>query len=69
MSTDVDSGPEMIAQGVRIKMGGHVEDLAGDQAMMILQQRPKDRSILLMYHLKAPHRSWIPAPRFEKYEC
>jgi hypothetical protein len=21
-----------------------------------------------MYHLKAPHRSWIPAPRFERYE-
>jgi hypothetical protein len=28
MSTDVDSGPEIIAHGVRIKMGGHVEDLA-----------------------------------------
>jgi arylsulfatase A-like enzyme len=58
--------PEMIANGVRVKFRGHVEDVVGDQALTFLQQRPKDKPFCLLCQFKAPHRSWFPATRFEK---
>jgi arylsulfatase A-like enzyme len=58
--------PEMIANGHRVKFRGHVEDVVGDQALTFLQQRPKDKPFCLLYQFKAPHRSWVPASRFEK---
>lgn len=58
--------PEMIANGSHVKMRGHVEDAIGDQALAFLQHRPKERPFCLLYHFKAPHRSWEPAARFEK---
>jgi arylsulfatase A-like enzyme len=58
--------PEMIANGVRVKFRGHVEDVIGDQALTFLQQKPKDKPFCLLYQFKAPHRSWLPASRFEK---
>ncbi len=57
--------PEMIANGVRVKMRGHVDDVVGDQALMFLEQRPKNKPFCLLYQFKSPHRSWMPAPRFE----
>src|SRR5262249_5123538 len=62
----VYENPELIANGMRVKMRGHVEDVIGDQALVFLQQRPKDKPFILHCHFKAPHRSWYPAPRFEK---
>jgi arylsulfatase A-like enzyme len=58
--------PEMIANGIRVKFRGHVEDVVGDQALAFLQQRPKDKPFCLLYQFKAPHRTWLPASRFEK---
>jgi len=58
--------PNMIANGVRVKMRGHVEDVIGDQALTFLQNRPKDKPFCLLYQFKAPHRAWLPAARFEK---
>ncbi len=58
--------PEMIANGHRVKFRGHVEDVIGDQAVTFLQQRPKDKPFCLLYQFKAPHRTWLPASRFEK---
>jgi arylsulfatase A-like enzyme len=59
--------PEMIANGHRVKFRGHVEDVIGDQALTFLQQRPKDKPFCLLYQFKAPHRTWLPASRFEKH--
>jgi arylsulfatase A-like enzyme len=58
--------PEMIANGARVKMRGHVEDVVGDQAVNFLRQRPKDRPFALLCQFKAPHRNWSPAARFER---
>lgn len=56
--------PEMIANGMRIKLRGHADDVVGDQALTFLRQRPKDKPFCLLYHFKSPHRSWMPAARF-----
>jgi arylsulfatase A-like enzyme len=58
--------PEMITNGMRIKFRGHADDVVGDQALTLLQQRPKDRPFCLLYQFKSPHRNWLPAARFEK---
>ena len=56
--------PEMIANGMRIKLRGHADDVVGDQALTFLRQRPKDKPFCLLYQFKSPHRSWMPAARF-----
>jgi arylsulfatase A-like enzyme len=58
--------PEMIANGVRVKLRGHVEDAIGDQALALLRERPTDAPFCLLCWFKAPHRDWRPAARFEK---
>jgi arylsulfatase A-like enzyme len=59
--------PEMITNTLRVKFRGHADDVVGDQALTLLQQRPKDRPFCLLYNFKAPHRNWIPAARFERF--
>ena len=56
--------PDMIANGVRLRMRGHADDVTGDQALEFLAHRPKDRPFCLLYQFKSPHRSWTPAERF-----
>lgn len=58
--------PEMIANGVRVKLRGHVEDAIGDQALTLLRERPAGKPFCLLCQFKAPHRDWSPAARFEK---
>jgi arylsulfatase A-like enzyme len=55
--------PEMIANGVRLKLRGHADDVAGDQALTFLRDRPRDRPFCLVYQFKSPHRAWMPAER------
>ena len=57
--------PEMVANGVRLKMRGHADDVVGDQALTVLRERPKDRPFCLLYHFKSPHWAWMPAARHE----
>ncbi len=56
--------PEMIANGVHLKMRGHADDVTGDQAIEFLDTRPKDQPFCLLFQFKSPHRSWMPAARF-----
>ncbi|HWN66630.1 MAG TPA: sulfatase [Haliangium sp.] len=56
--------PDMIAQGTRLKMRGHADDVVGDQALAFLRGRPTDRPFCLLYQFKSPHRTWKPAARF-----
>jgi arylsulfatase A-like enzyme len=56
--------PFMIANGARIRMRGHADDVTGDQALEFLRTRPKDKPFCLLYQFKSPHRSWMPAERY-----
>jgi len=58
--------PVMIANGARIQLRGHADDVVGDQALTFLASRPKDRPFCLLYQFKSPHRSWMPAERFAR---
>jgi arylsulfatase A-like enzyme len=58
--------PQMIANGARVRMRGHVDDAVGDQALAFLDTRPNDKPFCLLMQFKSPHRSWEPAPRFAK---
>jgi arylsulfatase A-like enzyme len=58
--------PEMITNGIRVKFRGHADDVVGDQALIFLRERPKDRPFCLLVNFKSPHRNWVSATRFEK---
>ena len=58
--------PVMIEMGERKKLKGYVTDLITDNAMQFIEQRPKDKPFFLMYHHKAPHRSWEPDEKHRK---
>jgi arylsulfatase A-like enzyme len=57
--------PPMIVNGAHVQFRGHVEDVVGDQTIHMLRHRPKNKPFCFLSHFKAPHRSWIPAARFE----
>ena len=57
--------PDMIANGVSLKMRGHADDVVGDQALEFLRQRPRGKPFCLLYQFKSPHRTWQPAERFK----
>ena len=57
--------PLMIANGTRIRMRGHADDVVGDQALTFLQERPQNQPFCLLYQFKSPHRNWWPAERFK----
>jgi len=52
--------PEMIDAGGRKVIKGYVTDLITDMCLDWLGQRDKGRPFCLLYHHKAPHRSWEP---------
>jgi len=52
--------PIMIEMGEKKKFEGYVTDLITDAAMGFVKNRDKDKPFCLMYHHKAPHRSWMP---------
>lgn len=58
--------PEMLADGMRLRMRGHADDVVGDQALVYLRNRPRDRPFCLLYQFKSPHRAWMPAERFAR---
>jgi arylsulfatase A-like enzyme len=58
--------PEMIANGGRVHFRGHADDVVGDQGLLFLRDRPRDRPFCLLYQFKSPHRSWMPAARFAR---
>ena len=56
--------PPMTANGMKVKFRGYADDIVGDQSLFFLQNRTKERPFCLLMNFKAPHRNWIPAPRF-----
>ena len=58
--------PDLISKGTHLRARGHADDVVGDQALEFLKHRPKDRPFCLLYQFKSPHRTWVPAERYER---
>ncbi len=56
--------PRMIAMGDTSLHIGYTTDLITDFALGFLEERETDRPFCLLYHHKAPHRNWMPPPRY-----
>ena len=52
--------PEMIEMGEHKVIPGYVTDIVTDLSLDWLRERDPDRPFCLLYHHKAPHRSWEP---------
>ncbi len=55
--------PEFNENGTPITEKGYVTDIITDKAIHWMQSRDKKKPFCLMFHEKAPHRNWMPAPR------
>jgi len=62
--------PPMIKNGTQVKHTGYTTDIITDIALDWLKnKRDPDRSFMLMYQHKAPHRNWQPGPQWlNKYD-
>jgi arylsulfatase A-like enzyme len=54
--------PDLIEMGEKKHVEGYVTDIITDLCLNWLDRRDKSKPFLLMYHHKAPHRSWMPGP-------
>lgn len=57
--------PDFIENGKNIKIPGYVTQITTDIALDWLNnKREKDKPFLLLYHQKAPHRTWMPEEKY-----
>lgn len=57
--------PDFIENGVKKKYSGYVTSITTDIALDWLKnKREKDKPFLLLYHQKAPHRTWMPEEKY-----
>ena len=57
--------PDFIENGVKKKYDGYVTTVTTDIALDWLNnKRKKDKPFLLLYHQKAPHRTWMPEEKY-----
>jgi arylsulfatase A-like enzyme len=56
--------PDFIENGVRKKLPGYVTTLTTDFAINWLDKRDPTRPFFMMYQQKAPHRNWMPEPKY-----
>jgi len=62
----VYNDPVFVTPEGRTKHTGYVTDLITDFAVDFIKTRPKDKPFFLMCHHKAPHRPWVPDPKYAK---
>ncbi len=55
--------PDFLENGVAVQEDGYVTDIITDKAIKFIDSRDKEKPFMMMYHQKAPHRNWMPAPR------
>lgn len=55
--------PDFRENGKVITEKGYVTDVITDKVIDFLKNRNKEKPYFVMYHQKAPHRNWMPAPR------
>ncbi len=57
--------PDFIENGIDKKYQGYVTQITTDIALDWLKnKREKDKPFLLLYHQKAPHRTWMPEEKY-----
>ncbi len=56
--------PDFLEDGKAVREEGYVTDVITDKAIAFLEHRDKSKPFMMMYHQKAPHRNWMPAPRY-----
>ena len=64
----IDQGPyynpDMIENGDTLKRHGYTTDIITDLALERLDKRDKTKPFCMLYHHKAPHRNWMPGPKY-----
>lgn len=55
--------PDFWENGKHITEKGYVTDIITDKAIKWMKGRDKSKPFCMMFHEKAPHRDWMPAPR------
>jgi len=54
-----------LIEGERVRKEGYVTDIITETALDWLKnKRDPDKPFCLLYHQKAPHRNWLPAPEY-----
>src|SRR5690606_24701065 len=57
--------PDFLINGERKRIEGYCTEIITETALDWLQhQRDPNKPFCLMYHQKAPHRNWMPAPKY-----
>lgn len=57
--------PEFLVNGKKVTEEGYVTELITEATLDWLKnRRDKDKPFCLLYHQKAPHRHWMPAPKY-----
>ena len=56
--------PTMVELGDTIRHTGYTTDIITDIALDFLEKRDASKPFCLLYHHKAPHRNWMPAPEY-----
>ena len=57
--------PDFLVNGERKRFEGYCTEIITAEAMDWLKnKREKDKPFCLLYHQKAPHRNWQPAPKY-----
>ena len=56
--------PEFIVNGEKSQMSGYVTHITTKLALDWLTNRNKSKPFCLLYHQKAPHREWMPEPKY-----
>jgi arylsulfatase A-like enzyme len=57
--------PDFLVNGKRVKTEGYVTELVTEAALDWLKnKRDPNKPFTLLYHQKAPHRHWMPAPKY-----
>lgn len=57
--------PDFIENGIKKRIKGYVTSITTDIALDWLKnKRTKDKPFLLLYHQKAPHRTWMPEKKY-----
>ncbi|MEM7305178.1 MAG: sulfatase [Planctomycetota bacterium] len=56
--------PRMLHDGGERVIEGHSTDVVTDLAIEWMEGRDEEQPFLLMCQFKAPHRNWMPAPRY-----
>ncbi|MBN2764106.1 MAG: sulfatase, partial [Bacteroidales bacterium] len=57
--------PDFLVNGERKQFEGYVTDITTEYTLKWLDEmRDKDKPFCMMYHQKAPHRNWKPAPKY-----